>query len=100
VVCWGKNQKGACDVPASIQGRVSAVHAKGASTWAVDVDGRLHGWGEIKKVDSLPVKLSDESWLEFATRMWGQTQETIYPEHIRESEAFKAIRTMHTLAEE
>ncbi len=99
VLCWGSRAGGKCDVPESIQGRAAAVHADGASTWAVDVDGRLHGWGEIKKVDSLPFDLTDDAWLEFATRTWGQTKQKIYPEHIRKSAAFKAIRTMHTLAE-
>jgi alpha-tubulin suppressor-like RCC1 family protein len=99
VVCWGRSDEGQCNVPASIQGRAAAIHADASSTWAVDVDGRLHGWGEIKKVDSLPFELTDDSWLEFATRTWGQIKQKIYPEHIRKSAAFKAIRTMHKLAE-
>jgi len=109
LVFWGCNREGECDVPSSIEGRVSQVHAGFQSTWVVDVDGRLHAWGWIREglrnheegeCYSLPFELSDEAWLEFATRMWGKTREEIFPSHIRESAAFKAIRAMHKLSED
>ena len=100
VVCWGSNRRSQHDIPPAHQGRVARVHADGHSTWAVDVDGRLHGWGVTSEADSLPFELSDEAWLEFATRMWGKTKQKIYPEHIRKSATFKAIRTMHKVAGE
>ena len=100
VVCWGSNRRSQHDIPPALQGRVARVHAEGHSTWAVDVDGRLHGWGVTGEADSLPFELSDEVWLEFATRMWGKTKQRIYPEHIRKSAAFKAIRAMHKVAGE
>lgn len=78
--------------------RVAHVHADDYSTWAVDTDGRLHGWGSTRYTRSLPFKLSDEAWLEFATRMYDKTNERIYPKHIRKSPTFNAIRTMHRLA--
>ena len=109
LVFWGCNREGECDVPSSIEGRVSQVHAGFHSTWVVDVDGRLHAWGWIKEglryhdeseCCSLPFELGDEAWLEFATRMWGKTREEIFPSHIRESAAFKAISAMHKLSQE
>ena len=101
VICWGEPYDCAASrVPAALQGRAVEVHADAESTWAVDVDGRLHGWGVFEEVGSLPFELSDEAWLEFASRMWGKTKQTIYPEHIRKSAAFKAIRAMHKVAGE
>ena len=87
-------------VPPELQGRIVDIHAAPTGLWAVDVDGRLHGCGRLDQTDSLPFELSDEAWLEFATRMWGKTKQKIYPEHVRKSAAFKAIRTMHKVAGE
>jgi len=99
VICWDEPYDCAASrVPAALQGRAVEVYADASSTWAFDVDGRLHGWGVVEEVGSLPFELSDEAWLEFATRMWGKTKQKIYPEHVRKSAAFKAIRAMHRLA--
>ena len=87
-------------VPDELQGRIADILAAPTGLWAVDVDGRLHGWGRLDQTNSVPFELGDEAWLEFATRMWGKTKQKIYPEHIRKSAAFKAIRTMHKVAEE
>ncbi len=87
-------------MPDELQGRIVAIHATSRALWAVDEDGRLHGRGKLDDVNSLPFELKDESWLEFATRMWGKTKQKIYPEHIRRSAEFKAIRMLHRLAEE
>jgi hypothetical protein len=86
-------------VPDELQGRVVDIRAASQGIFAVDDSGRLHAWGRVDDINFLPFELTDDSWLEFATRMWGKTKEKIYPRHIRKSAVFKAIRTMHKLAE-
>lgn len=84
--------------PAELQGRAVAIHADGESSWAVDCDGRLHGWGRTKEVDRLPFDLTDEAWLDFATRFDIETKQRIYPARLRRTEQFRAIRSLRKLA--
>jgi len=86
------------EAPAELQGRAVAIHADGESSWAVDCDGRLHAWGCTDEVDSLPFDLTDEAWLEFATRFEIETKQRIFPARLRRTEQFKAIRTLRKLA--
>lgn len=83
---------------AELAGRIIDIQAVGHSSWALDRDGDLHAWGEIKTVDAIALAVSDPGWLRFAMTNLGKVKLSLFPEHIRKSREFKAIKSMRKLA--
>ena len=83
---------------AALAGRILDIEAVGNSSWVLDRDGNLHAWGEIKKVDAISLAVSDQGWLKFAMTHLGKVKLKLFPEHIRTSREFKAIKSMRRLA--
>ena len=98
VACWGRNRSRQCNVPDAVQGRAVAIHLSGSGSWALDAEGRLHMWGSGAPGRHLPFEVSDERWLEFATRMIGKVAESTFPERVRCLPKFRTIATLHRLA--
>jgi hypothetical protein len=99
VAWWGRFRRAPDAMPEGLRLPIRAIYAHRASCWAVDADGRLHCWGDCLRTQRVPFTLTDEAWLEFATRTWNQTQRQIFPLHIRQSPQFKAIRALHRLTQ-
>ena len=98
VAAWGWNSSGQLDVPKDL--RALDIEAIGSSSWAISLTGSLHCWGRVKDAKELSMLVTDETWLKFALSHLGEVKLMLFPEHIRKSREFKAIRTMRKLARE
>lgn len=96
VAAWGWSSSGQLDVPPSL--RATDIEAIGFSSWAISVEGTLHCWGRTKDADALTLRVSDHAWLKFAMTHLGKVKLKLFPEHIRKSREFRAIRDMRKLA--
>lgn len=96
VTAWGWSSSGQCDVPDAL--RATDIEAIGFSSWAISVEGTLHCWGRAKDANALTLCVSDDAWLKFAMTYLGKVKLKLFPDHIRKSREFKAIRSMRRLA--
>lgn len=96
VRCWSPGWQ--IGTPRQVQNRAVAVHSDGSAIAAVDRDGRLHVWGSPRSLESVPFKLTDEAWLEFATRKHPRTKIRLFPPHVRKLPQFEAIVALNRLS--
>ncbi len=99
IVAWGWNAMGQICPPKALMGRTSDIEAIWHSSWAVDDRGDLHAWGKTKEIDTISLPVTDEAWLRFAASNLRRVKLKLFPDHIRRSREFKAIRAMSKLAD-
>jgi alpha-tubulin suppressor-like RCC1 family protein len=96
VAAWGWNSSGQLAVPKDL--RALDIEAIGFSSWAISLTGSLHCWGRVKDANELSMSVTDEAWLRFAMTHVAKVKLRLFPEHIRKSREFKAIKSMRRLA--
>ena len=52
----------------------------------------------VVRLRSISLAVSDQGWLKFAMTHLGKVKLKLFPEHIRTSREFKAIKSMRRLA--